>query len=278
MHKKKWNREDFEKCSEVNSIYKDEYELSRINKLPGIFFDYRFPILQGRLIKLIKPKDGYRILDAGCGIGWLFFKILEFYPDVNFELVGVDVSYGNIKKLYIVKKSTNCTKITAAVANAEQLPFKEKSFDAVISVEVLEHINEPQAAIKQFTHVLKDGGMLMITTPSKIMVDFWKLVFYVPRKLKRFIERRPLVFEPLIAYDRPLYVGKLKKILINSNLNIHILERNVFLPHESYLPFLPKFIVPRLINLAKFFDKRMRLLVNMLGLHVIITCKKEKKC
>lgn len=50
------------------------------------------------------------------------------------------------------------------VGDAHRLPFRDASFDAVVNIQVLEHLNEPAAAIAEFARVLKPGGRLFLST------------------------------------------------------------------------------------------------------------------
>jgi 2-polyprenyl-3-methyl-5-hydroxy-6-metoxy-1,4-benzoquinol methylase len=51
------------------------------------------------------------------------------------------------------------------VASALQLPFKDNSFDTVVSTEVLEHVPDPLRAMREMQRVLKPGGRLILSTP-----------------------------------------------------------------------------------------------------------------
>ena len=50
-------------------------------------------------------------------------------------------------------------------ADIENMPFEDESFDAVICLEVLEHVANPFRAVKEIARVIKPGGILMLTTP-----------------------------------------------------------------------------------------------------------------
>src|SRR5438874_13623420 len=45
-----------------------------------------------------------------------------------------------------------------------ELPFRDGAFDAVVSIQVLEHIQEPRVCVEEMARVLKPGGQLILTT------------------------------------------------------------------------------------------------------------------
>lgn len=109
--------------------------------------------------KYLKAK--YKILDASCGSGY-GTEILA--RGLN-HVIGVDISQEAIE---YAKKHHNKENIEYRLADLEQpLDFPPKTFDAVISFETLEHIENRQLLLREFQRVLKNGGFLIISTPNK---------------------------------------------------------------------------------------------------------------
>ena len=100
------------------------------------------------------------VLDVGCGKGALE-AIIQTIPEHNFksEFVGVDIS---LDMLSMAKSFTDYV----VCAPAEYLPFKDRTFAAVFSVEVIEHIPKEKGLciIKELERV--STGLVAITTPS----------------------------------------------------------------------------------------------------------------
>ena len=103
------------------------------------------------------PSNGSRLLDIGCGLGYL----TEVLGD-NFFSVGMDY---DSSALYI---NTARGLKNMVQGDAVVLPFKEQSFDVVICSEVLEHLpgDFDEKALHEMTRILKSGGNLLITVPA----------------------------------------------------------------------------------------------------------------
>ncbi|MBN1133860.1 MAG: class I SAM-dependent methyltransferase [Methanosarcinaceae archaeon] len=99
---------------------------------------------------------GNRVLDAGCGNGRYLLPLSRMY-----HTVGVDVSAKAIKisKSYLEKGNLYAEYAVSAI---HQLPFAEKSFDAIVCFGVLQHLfeDERRAALDEFRRVLVLGGLL----------------------------------------------------------------------------------------------------------------------
>ncbi len=91
-----------------------------------------------------------KILDVGCGTG--------VYASLFSNYTGVDISK---KMIEIAKKQ----KGTFLVANAEYLPFEDKSFDKVICISAIHNVSNPKKAIDEMKRVSK--GVLAITIIKK---------------------------------------------------------------------------------------------------------------
>lgn len=98
-----------------------------------------------------------RVLDVGCAYGIM----LERFPD-SFEKFGIDVSAHAIN---IAKRRLPEANFKIGGAE-ERFPFKENHFDVVLANDLLEHLENPKAALLNIHRVLKAGGLLYITTPN----------------------------------------------------------------------------------------------------------------
>ena len=98
---------------------------------------------------------GDRVLDAGCGTGKFF--AMEFARRTGCQLVGIDLRE-NI--------GANLGIDFGVRAELNHLPFSDASFDVVNCRLVIEHVDFPNAVLKEFYRVLKPGGRLAIFTPN----------------------------------------------------------------------------------------------------------------
>ncbi len=111
--------------------------------------------------KLFKKEKVKRILDLGCGAGRnLFYLIKE-----GFNLYGIDMAREGIN---FIQKDLKEMNLKADLKRGDvfgKLPYKKDFFDAVVSVQVLQHgnLNQIKRAIKEVERVLKPGGLIFIT-------------------------------------------------------------------------------------------------------------------
>lgn len=109
-----------------------------------------------------KSVRGKRVLDIGCGEGWIERMLLEKGAR---RIDAIDISADVIKKA----KKAKLKKVHYQVGDAINLPFAKNSFDAVVAFEVLEHIpaNTEGEMFSEINRVLKPGGELFLSTPHK---------------------------------------------------------------------------------------------------------------
>ncbi|MEP3481534.1 MAG: class I SAM-dependent methyltransferase [Fuerstiella sp.] len=106
--------------------------------------------------------EGKRILDLGCGDGLNAGKILTDLGDY----VGVDVSET------AVKSARQNGYDASLIEDAVDLPFDDETVDAVVSMEVIEHLMFPLRAVEEVSRILKPGGIVLLTTPN---IAYWRL-------------------------------------------------------------------------------------------------------
>ncbi len=115
--------------------------------------------------RLLKPKWGDLILEVGSSSGvhssYLAKKRAKVF---GFDLKKKLVYYS--KK--VVHRSKNGLTPSFLVANAEDIPFKDGTFDKVISVDVLEHVENDRKALEEIGRVLKPHGYIVIHVPLDV--------------------------------------------------------------------------------------------------------------
>lgn len=122
-----------------------------------------------RLISFAQLKKTHRVLDIGCGSGTITRNILR---TVGCTSIGIDVSEECIK--YASEKSIQEGLASDfLVGSIESLPFIEKTFDIVIASHIIEHVPFPEKIFLELKRILKDGGILLLTTPN--YTSFWPL-------------------------------------------------------------------------------------------------------
>lgn len=107
-------------------------------------------IVEKSKIKNRKPK----ILDVGCGTGANLEMLKQFG-----ESEGVDVSDDALE--FCRKKGLKVHK-----GLAEKLPFADESFDIVTALDVVEHLDDDVAGLKEMNRVLKKDGQTLIFVPA----------------------------------------------------------------------------------------------------------------
>ena len=103
-------------------------------------------------------KENMQVLDVGCGPGTI---TLGFAQAVEHgTVIGVDFQAEEVERAQILSAERGITNLEFKVANAYQLPFADRSFDAVFGNALLWHLSEPQKALAEMKRVLKPGGIV----------------------------------------------------------------------------------------------------------------------
>ena len=153
------------------------------------YIEGRWEKVAKKLIEHYQLKNGAKILDIGCGKGYLLFDLMKLLPDL--KLYGLDVSE------YAVKNSKEEIKEKITVGNATNLPFENDYFDLVISINTL-HCLEAQElykALKEIERVGKKDKYLCVESyrneVEKANLLYWQVsceAFNTPKEWEWWFE------------------------------------------------------------------------------------------
>lgn len=108
------------------------------------------------------------ILDVGCGAGFL----TNYLSEHGYRVTGLDSSP---ESLAVAKRHDRTGRVEYVEGDAMKLPFPDQSFDVVASLDFLEHIHTPAAAIAEVSRVLRPGGLFFFHTFNRNLLS-WLLV------------------------------------------------------------------------------------------------------
>ncbi|MBU0618891.1 class I SAM-dependent methyltransferase [Patescibacteria group bacterium] len=103
------------------------------------------------------------VLDAACGSG----QILKHLP---LESVGIEINPNHAKTA-----QKNAPQAKVIRGDIERIPYPENSFDWLLATEIFEHLPESKPVVKELWRVLKKGGQLIVTVPTRHWL--WRLRF-----------------------------------------------------------------------------------------------------
>ena len=118
-----------------------------------------------RLMEYLDLRADDRVLDCGCGMGYLSMVMGELRRPL---IVGVD---GNAERLRWAQRES----VPAQLAHVDiaSLPFPDACFDKVLLSEVLEHLPDDNAGLRELWRVLKPGGVVAISVPHANYPFLW---------------------------------------------------------------------------------------------------------
>ena len=179
----------------------------------GVMRDYTYEILfrleethwwlaSRRLIVLDWVRRRYpgrndlRILDVGCGTGLMMRDMADMGTVDGVDIADEAVQYCRQRGVENVTQ-----------ASVVELPFPDRQFDVVTGVDILEHIEDDVAALREWRRVLKPGGRLYLFVPAHKWL--WSLQDEISGHQRRYTERglRQVLSEAGLTVERQSYVS-----------------------------------------------------------------------
>jgi ubiquinone/menaquinone biosynthesis C-methylase UbiE len=124
------------------------------------------------ILKSLKGRtEGNSLLDVGCGTGFVIDIAKEYFKVIR----GVDVTPAMIEKADTASPSCD---IKVEIAESENLPFKDHTFDVCTAYALLHHLHDIQPTFNEIFRVLKSGGIFYSDLDPNAY--FWEAISLLP--------------------------------------------------------------------------------------------------
>lgn len=139
----------------------------------GYNYDGRWQKVAKAMVDEYGIKPGDRVLDVGCGKGFLLYDFTQILPGV--EVTGIDISS------YAIENAKEEVKPFLQTGHAKELPFPDDSFDLVVSITTLHNLycHEFAKALKEIERVGKKHKYICIESyrneDEKVNLLYWQV-------------------------------------------------------------------------------------------------------
>lgn len=169
---------------------KDYWDGDRKFGYGGFKYDGRWRSVAEKLAEQYKLKPNQKVLDIGCGKGFLLYDLSQTVKDL--DVYGIDISK------YGIENSKEEIRNKLTVANATNLPFKDNYFDLIISINTLHNLPcyDLEKALKEIKRVGKNNKYIVVESyrneEEKANLLYWQLTcesFYSPEEWQWWFDK-----------------------------------------------------------------------------------------
>ncbi|HEX6707572.1 MAG TPA: methyltransferase domain-containing protein [Albitalea sp.] len=118
-----------------------------------------------RLVAALNRTD-LSIIDVGCGTGWMAERLSRYG-----QVTGTDLA-----EEVLARARLRAPQVRFVAGDLFELDLPLQSFDVVITLEVLPHVKDQPAFMRRLAALLKPGGLLILATQNKPVLERWSAV------------------------------------------------------------------------------------------------------
>lgn len=122
-----------------------------------------------RLIKLLKPVAGQRVLDLGTGAGYVALAIAGQYPMA--EVTGLDIARQALRKDAVAAAENGYKNLSFVAYDGVTLPFRPAAFERVITRYAFHHFPRPETTVSEISRTTSATGRLVLCDAVRHEVD-----------------------------------------------------------------------------------------------------------
>ena len=160
----------------------------------------RFRAIRDTVLRVSSPAGNrvFDVADIGCNAGTQSL----LWAELGHRVHGLDINQPLLELARQRANDAGCS-IEFRIGSAVALPWKDESMDICLAIELLEHVQDWQACVREFTRILRPGGVLFMTTSSRLcpLQQEFNLPLYswYPSPIKRYRERLAVTTHPQLA-------------------------------------------------------------------------------
>ena len=219
--------------------------MNQFDKLANMWWDPHGPMETLHTINPVRtkwiveqiPKSNAKILDVGCGAG----IATEALAMLGYNMTGLDISK---KLISVAKKHTTLNNLNINYISNDIDAFSPQhasSFDHIICLEMLEHVDEPEKFLQAMAYCLKPNGKLFISTINR-NIKSWALAIQAAENVLKIIPKGTH------QYDKFIKPSEMKKIA--ESYNFRLLKTTGL----EYSPFTKKARLVRSMDINYFMS------------------------
>ncbi len=233
------NKREIDKFSKMaDEWWNPEGKFKPLHKFNPIRIQY----IKENLIRHFKikkkkiPLKNLKILDIGCGGGLLSEPISR----LGAKVTGIDASKKNIKIANTHLKKSKL-KINYICSSPENLKTKEK-FDAILNMEIIEHVEDVELFIKKSSELLKKGGLMFVATLNKTLKSY---IFAIvgAEYILRWLPIGTHEWEKFIEPYKLIKYGKRNSLKLNkiNGMEFNLLNNKWSISEDSSVNYIAEF-------------------------------------